>query len=150
MHSLASLIERAQASERDGKRKEAFAAYCDVLTSLPGGVFALWGSTRDATFALPFYCKTAEAALHAGNLSAANYFYECALLSAYTHSVPQDEAYTALLWNASNVRLDRGDVKGALHLREQALRMKQGWPGDNSVEIALDEYHINRLKEALK
>jgi hypothetical protein len=66
------------------------------------------------------------------------------------HNVPQDEAYTVLLWNASEVRLDRGDVKGALHLREQALNMKRAWPGNNSVEIALDEYHINQLKETLK
>jgi hypothetical protein len=36
MHSLASFIERAQASGRVNTPKEAFAAYCDVLTRLPG------------------------------------------------------------------------------------------------------------------
>jgi hypothetical protein len=139
MHSLASFIERAQASGRDGTCEEAFAAYCDVLTRLPGGVFALWGTARDATFAIPFYRKTASAALRAGNLSAANYFYECALLAAYMHHLPQDEAYTGLLWNAGHVRRALGDGKGALLLMEQALSIKRAWSGDNSLEIALDE-----------
>jgi hypothetical protein len=66
------------------------------------------------------------------------------------HNLPKDEAYTELLWEASHVRRDLGDGKGALHLMKLALSAKRAWPGNNSVEIALDEYHINRLKEALE
>lgn len=151
--ALSPLDEKAATAQKlanDGKWDAALSAYCEALTLLPGGTAAPWLSSECARNAMPFYRLAAGTALLARNLGAAHYFYECALMAAFQHSLPPDRAYTELLQNAANVREDRGDLAGAVHLLDQALRMKRAWPGNNSVEIALDECHINRLKERLK